>query len=82
MSHTGIGAVLAEFARVDAGFGTAVLLQWALTLYTIETLGSEEQKAKYIPRLKSLDMIGGWALTEEKIGSDATNIQTTITPTA
>lgn len=26
-------------------------------------------------------MIGGWGLTEDKVGSDATNIQTTVTKT-
>ena len=72
MSHTGIGAVLAEFARVDAGFGTAVLLQWALTLYTIETLSSEEQKAKYIPRLKSL---GGHSLRRRLVQTLQTSKQ-------
>jgi acyl-CoA oxidase len=82
ISHKGMGVVFAEFARSDTSFATALLLQWALTLYTIESLGSEEQKAKYIPKLKSLELIGGWGLTEDKIGSDAANIQTTVTKTA
>lgn len=58
---------------------TAVLLQWALVMYTIEALGSEEQKRRYIPRLKDFSIVGGWALTEEKIGSDAANLGTTAT---
>lgn len=78
MSHKGIGSCVAEFARCDASFGTAILLQWALVMYTIEALGSEEQKKKYIPKLRDLQVIGGWALTEEKIGSDAANLNTTV----
>lgn len=81
MSHKGIGAIIAEFARADASFATALLVQWGLAMYTIEALGSEEQKAKYLPKMKALEIIGGWGLTEDKIGSDASNIQTTVTKT-
>lgn len=81
LTNKGMGAILAEFARADASLATAVTVQWGLVMYTIETLGSEEQKKKYIPKLKNLEMIGGWALTEDKIGSDASNIQTTVTKT-
>ena len=45
-------------------------------MFTIEALGSEEQKAKYLPKLKNLEYIGGWGLTEDKIGSDASNLMT------
>jgi len=68
--------IIAELARGDAGVCTMVLVQYALAMYTIETLGSEEQKAYYLPKMKSLEMIGGWGLTEDKVGSDASNIRT------
>lgn len=77
-----MGAVLAQFARTDASLATAIVVQWGLAMYTIETLGSEEQKKKYLPRMKNLELIGGWGLTEDKVGSDASNIQTTVTKTA
>ena len=48
------GALIAEFARGDAGVATMVLVQYGLLGYTVETLGSEEQKAKYLPKIKSL----------------------------
>lgn len=54
----------------------------ALLGYTIELLGSEEQKQKYLPKIINFEMIGGWGLTEDKIGSDAANINTTVTKTA
>lgn len=53
-----------------------VLVQYALVIYTIETLGSEQQKATYLPKLKNFELIGGWGLTEDKIGSDASNLKT------
>lgn len=59
-----------------------VLVQWALLGFTIEALGSQEQKEKYIPKIRSFQMIGGWGLTEDKIGSDASNLQTAATKIA
>ena len=47
--------------------------------YTIQLLGSEEQKQKYLPKIINFEMLGGWGLTEDKIGSDAANIGTTVT---
>jgi alkylation response protein AidB-like acyl-CoA dehydrogenase len=38
--------------------------------------GSEEQKAKFLPRLCTGDLIGGHAMTEPDVGSDAFAIQT------
>ena len=73
---TAIGCIFAELARGDAGVCSMVLVQWGLDAFTIQTLGSEDQKAKYLPKLKSFEMVGGWGLTEDKIGSDAANLQT------
>lgn len=55
-----------------------VIVQYGLVMYTIETLGSEEQKARYLPKLKNFELIGGWGLTEDKIGSDASNLKTRV----
>jgi len=43
-STSGLGALIAELARGDAGVCTMVLVQWALLGSTIEMLGSNEQK--------------------------------------
>lgn len=53
-------------------------VQCALLGYTIELLGSEEQKIKYLPKIINLELIGGWGLTEDKVGSDASNINATV----
>lgn len=43
--------------------------------------GTEEQKAKYLPKIASAEYIGAYALTEPGAGSDAMNIQTSAKPT-
>lgn len=73
------GIVTAELARGQPGVATLAIVQLCLLGYTIETLGSEEQKKKYLPKIINFEMIGGWGLTEDKIGSDAANLGTTIT---
>lgn len=71
---------LYELARVDTSLATFYALTMSLVIYTIEALGSEEQKAKYLPGLCNLDLIGCWGLTEPNFGSDASGLQTTATP--
>ena len=75
------GALVLELARVDASLATFFIVQAGLLGFTVETLGSEEQKKKYLPKIINLDLIGGWALTEEKVGSDASNVLATSTKT-
>lgn len=62
--------------RVDASIGTFFTVQACLALYTIQQLGNEEQKQKYIPELVKLNKLAGWGLTEKDIGSDASNLET------
>lgn len=45
---------------------------------TIDHLGNDHQREKYLPRLRDLHLTGGWGLTEDKYGSDASSIQTTV----
>jgi acyl-CoA oxidase len=69
-----------ELGRVDASLTTYYAVLTGLVIPTIELLGSEEQKAKWLPGLCSCDVIGCWGLTEPKIGSDASSLETTATP--
>ncbi|MGB3565069.1 MAG: acyl-CoA dehydrogenase family protein [Thermoanaerobaculia bacterium] len=43
--------------------------------------GSEEQKAKYLPKLASAEWLGAYALTEQDSGSDVAELKTTARPT-
>src|SRR4051794_21331072 len=44
--------------------------------------GSPEQKAQWLPPLTRGEKLAAFALTEEQAGSDASNVQTTATPSA
>jgi len=43
--------------------------------------GTQEQKARWLPDLVSARKLAAFALTESQAGSDASNVQTTATPT-
>ena len=80
VSFTEKALIIYELARIDCSLATFYVVQMSLVIYTIEKLGSEEQKAIYLPGLCSLDKIGAWALTEPEYGSDASSLTTTATP--
>lgn len=71
---------LYELARIDASLATFILESLGLVVYTIELLGSEEQKLKYLPALCNFDLIGCWGLTEPGFGSDASGLRTSASP--
>ena len=45
-------------------------------IFKRRTVGSEEQKNKYLDSLITAEKIAGWCLTEKNFGSDATNLNT------
>jgi acyl-CoA oxidase len=69
-----------ELSRIDGSLGTFYGVCMSLVMFTIERLGSEEQKAKYLPGLCNLDIIGCWGLTEPNFGSDASSLKTEARP--
>lgn len=73
-----IGLISAELARVDLGVCTFLNVHAGLSARTIEEFGSEEQKKKYLPMMRSFDIIGGWGLTEKEYGSDASNLKSNV----
>ena len=77
------GMIFAVLASYDASVALFLMLQSPLCGRTLERLGSEEQKNQYIPDLIKLKKIWGWALTEENVGSYASQIETNVrkTPT-
>ena len=42
--------------------------------HSIDTFGSDFQKEKYLTKIKDMEILGGWALTEKEFGSDASSI--------
>lgn len=68
-------AVMEELARGDAGLGLDILVQNSLTAFPITMFGTEEQKARYLPRMASGELIACFGLTEPNTGSDAKAIR-------
>jgi acyl-CoA oxidase len=73
-------ATIYELSRSDAGFCTYYLMMQGLTITTLVLLGSETQKAKYLPPLCRADLISAWALTEPEAGSDAGALELSALP--
>jgi butyryl-CoA dehydrogenase/short/branched chain acyl-CoA dehydrogenase len=70
-------AILAveELSRVDASAGVVVDVQNTLVNNALLHWGSEQQKARYLPRMVA-DTVGAYALSEAGSGSDAFALQT------
>ena len=67
-----------EISKADAAAAIMVDVQNTLVLYPMLTYASDEQKARYLPRLCN-DMVGAYALSEASSGSDAFALQTRAT---
>jgi hypothetical protein len=62
---------LEEVAHADASIGLTMASHNSLCTGHLFLAGNEEQRRKYIPRLASGQVLGGWGLTEPGSGSDA-----------
>lgn len=71
--------VIEELSKVDASVGVLVDVQNTLVDNCLVRWGSEEQKAKYLPRLCKGE-VGAYALSEAGSGSDAFALATRATP--
>jgi alkylation response protein AidB-like acyl-CoA dehydrogenase len=60
-----------EVARADASVGLTMASHNSLGTGHIFLAGNEEQRRKYLPRLATGQVLGGWGLTEPNSGSDA-----------
>jgi alkylation response protein AidB-like acyl-CoA dehydrogenase len=81
-AHGGAGAsfftsvlVVEELSRVDPAVAVLVDVQNTLVDTCITRYGSDDQKARFLPRLAS-DAVGAYALSEAGSGSDAFALQT------
>ena len=68
--------IIEELARVDPSVGLIVAAHNSLCTNHIYIAGTQEQRAKYVPKLASGEWIGSWALTEPESGSDAGSMRT------
>jgi glutaryl-CoA dehydrogenase (non-decarboxylating) len=70
MGWMAAAVVTEEIARASSSLRVQVNMQTLGCAYTILTYGSDEIKARYIPKLVSADYIGGFGITESDAGSD------------
>ena len=77
----GLGAtaatiVMEEFGRACASSTLSYLAHSILCVNNISTNASEEQKAKYLPKLITGEWVGCMGMSEPEYGSDAVGLQT------
>jgi acyl-CoA dehydrogenase family protein 9 len=65
----------------DAGVSVFVNAHQSIGIRALLLFGTEEQKRRWLPPLTSGEQLAAFALTEPEAGSDASNVQTTATPT-
>lgn len=76
LSRLAAGIVAAEVSRGDGSVNTFLGVQSGLAMGTINMLGSEEQKQRWLPAMAALGKIGAFALTEPEHGSDSVALET------
>ncbi len=76
MSAVAAGLVSMEWARADGSLGTFYGVHSNLAMQAIDMLGSDEQRARWLPGMAELELIGAFALTEPEHGSDAVMLET------
>ena len=65
------GWVALELGRVDASAATLVGMQNGLVMGAVGVAGSAEQRAEWLPRFASGELLGAFGLTEPLSGSDS-----------
>jgi len=66
-----LAARILEFMSLDGSFSVTYGITSGISQVGLSLFGTDEQKAKYLPRLTSGDWVGAYALSEANSGSDA-----------
>ena len=76
MSRMAQGMVAREMARIDGSVNTFMGVHSNLCMGSINLLGSEEQRQRWLPDLAAIQKLGAFALTEPDHGSDSIALET------
>ncbi|MGX1738404.1 acyl-CoA dehydrogenase family protein [Corynebacterium flavescens] len=77
MSTLAAGLTLMEVSRADASMGTVIAVQAGLAMRSIDLLGSQEQRERWLPGMAEGKLLGAFGLTEPDHGSDSIALETT-----
>jgi acyl-CoA dehydrogenase family member 9 len=77
MNATSYSRALQEIARYDGSVAVTVGAHSSIGMRGLSLFGTDAQKAKYMPKLATGEMIAAFCLTEPGSGSDAASIKTT-----
>jgi len=75
VNYVSYGLISREVERVDSGYRSAFSVQSSLVMYPIHAFGSEAQRQKYLPKLRSGEFVGCFGLTEPDAGSDPASMR-------
>jgi glutaryl-CoA dehydrogenase len=75
VNYVSYGLIAREVERVDSGYRSAFSVQSSLVMYPIYAFGSEEQRQKYLPKLRTGEFVGCFGLTEPDAGSDPASMR-------
>lgn len=76
VNYVSYGLISREVERVDSGYRSAFSVQSSLVMYPIHAFGSEAQRERYLPKLRSGESVGCFGLTEPDAGSDPASMRT------
>ena len=76
VNYVSYGLISREVERVDSGYRSAFSVQSSLVMFPIHAFGSEEQRQKYLPKLRTGEHVGCFGLTEPDAGSDPASMRT------
>ena len=76
LSNAGYARVLSQSSTHDSSVSLTIGAHSSIGMKGVLLFGTEEQKARYLPKLASGEMIAAFCLTESAAGSDAASIRT------
>jgi glutaryl-CoA dehydrogenase len=76
VNYVSYGLISREVERVDSGYRSAFSVQSSLVMYPIHAFGTEDQRQKYLPKLRTGEFVGCFGLTEPDAGSDPASMRT------
>src|SRR5215469_4097619 len=80
LSAMACGLATMELHRGDGSLGVIHGVHSGLAMRSIALCGSDEQKARWLPAMASMDRLGAFALTEPEHGSDSVALETSARP--